>query len=132
MRALPGPAPVVEIVDLRVPFHVVVSGRVRAYRDEARDCTQRARVAAVFVALTIDPAFIAAATPAPPAAPPPPVVVSQAAIIDIANQRTAPTPWIEWNACSIGENLTPGTAVLYVDDCAVSRSRVGPNGIIAD
>jgi hypothetical protein len=53
-------------------------------------------------------------------------------IIDLANQRTASTPWIEWNACSIGENLTPGTAVVYVDDCAVSRSRVGPNGIIAD
>ena len=40
-------------------------GRVREYRDEARDCTHRARVAAVFVALTIDPASIAAAPPAP-------------------------------------------------------------------
>ena len=53
-------------------------------------------------------------------------------IVDIANQPMAPTPCIEWNACSIGEDLTPSTAVLYVDDCAVSRSRVGPNGIIAD
>ena len=51
-------------------------------------------------------------------------------IVDIANQAMAPTPWVEWDACSIGENLNPGTAVLYVDDCAVSRSRVGPNGII--
>ena len=81
LRALPGAAPVVEIVDLGVPFHVIVAGRVRAYRDEARDCTHRARVAAVFVALTIDPAFIAAAPPAPPPVPPPPppVIVSEAA-----------------------------------------------------
>ena len=51
-------------------------------------------------------------------------------IVDIANQAMAPTPWVEWNASSIGENLNPGTAVLYVDDCAVSRSRVGPTGIV--
>jgi hypothetical protein len=53
-------------------------------------------------------------------------------IVDIANQPTGSTPWIEWNACSIGQDLTPSTAVLYIDDCAVSRSRVGPDGIIAD
>jgi len=53
-------------------------------------------------------------------------------IIDLANQPMAATPFVEWNACSIGADLTPSTAVIYVDDCAVSRSRVGPNGIIAD
>jgi hypothetical protein len=53
-------------------------------------------------------------------------------IVDIAGRSMAPTPWVEWNACSIAEDLTPSTAVLYVDDCAVSRSRVGPNGIIVD
>jgi hypothetical protein len=42
----------------------------------------------------------------------------------------ASTPWVEWDACNIGQDLTPSTAVLYVDDCAVSRSRVGPTGII--
>jgi hypothetical protein len=51
-------------------------------------------------------------------------------ILDLANQAMASTPWVEWNVSSIGENLNPGTAVLYVDDCAVSRSRVGPGGII--
>ena len=70
LRALTGHAPVVELIDLGVPFQVVVGGRVREYRDEARDCTQRARVAAVFVALTIDPASIAAASPRPAAARP--------------------------------------------------------------
>jgi hypothetical protein len=53
-------------------------------------------------------------------------------IVELANQPMAPTPFVEWNACSIGADLTPSTAVIYVDDCAVSRSRVGPNGIIAD
>ena len=53
-------------------------------------------------------------------------------IVDIANQPMATTPRVEWNACSIAQNLTPSTAVLYIDDCAVSRTRVGPNGIIAD
>ena len=52
-------------------------------------------------------------------------------IKDISGQAMAPTSWIEWNACSIGENLTPAPTVLFIDDCAVSRSRVGPDGIIA-
>ena len=58
LRALPGTPAVVELVDLGVPFQVIVAGRVREYRDEARDCVHRARVAAVFVALTIDPASL--------------------------------------------------------------------------
>jgi len=77
LRALPATPAVVELVDLGAAFQVVVAGRVRAYQDEARDCTHRARVAAVFVALTIDPASIAMPPPAPPpasvsAAGPPP------------------------------------------------------------
>jgi hypothetical protein len=52
-------------------------------------------------------------------------------IVDIANEPM-PTPLVEWNACSIGQDLTPGMAVLYVDDAAVSRTRVGPDGVIAE
>jgi hypothetical protein len=51
-------------------------------------------------------------------------------IVDIANQPMAPTPWIEWYACSLTQNLTPSTAVLYIDDCAISRTRVGPDGVV--
>jgi hypothetical protein len=51
-------------------------------------------------------------------------------IVDIADEPM-PTPLVEWNACSIGQDLTPGMAVLYVDDAAVSRTRVGPDGVIA-
>jgi hypothetical protein len=39
---------------------------------------------------------------------------------------------VEWDACSVGEDLTPSTTTLYIDDCAVSLSRVGPSGIIAE
>ena len=69
-------------------FRVVAAGRVREFRDEARDCAYRARVAAVFAALTIDPAAVIAPPPPPaasrrrhrrrprppPPAPPPPLV----------------------------------------------------------
>jgi hypothetical protein len=53
-------------------------------------------------------------------------------IVDVAGQPTGPTPWVEWDACSVGEDLTPSTTTLYIDDCAVSLSRVGPTGIIAE
>ena len=77
LRALGGSGPLVEIVDLGVPFQVVAAGSTREYRDEARDCAYRARVAAVFVALVLDPGASPPArtspTPRePPAAPPPP------------------------------------------------------------
>jgi hypothetical protein len=102
LRARAG-TPAVELVDLGVPFQVVVGGHVREYRDEARDCAQRARVAAVFVAMTIDPAaVITAPAPSPPAPPPPAVAdtprgppaarVDVAAAIDagtIADERVA-------------------------------------------
>lgn len=52
-------------------------------------------------------------------------------IKDISGQAMAPNGWIEWDACSVGETLTPSPAVLFIDDCAVSRTRVGPDGIIA-
>jgi hypothetical protein len=53
-----------------------------------------------------------------------------APIVDVQGP-TAPTPWVEWEACSIGEGLDPAPAVLFIDDAAVSRERVGPTGTIA-
>jgi len=53
-------------------------------------------------------------------------------IIDIAGQPMAPTPWIEWEVCSIGEDLMPSPAVIYIDDCALSQARVGPTGKITN
>jgi hypothetical protein len=53
-------------------------------------------------------------------------------VVDISGAPTSPTSWVEWDACSVGENLTPSMATLYVDDCAISRSRVGPSGQLTD
>ena len=70
-----GKTPLVELVDLGVPYRILAAGQVREYRDESRDCAYRARIAAVFVALAIDPAELPAQpsmpTAVPPAAPPP-------------------------------------------------------------
>ena len=63
LRAIGGSTPPVELVDRGAPFRVMAAGRVREYRDEARDCAYRARVAAVFVALVIEPAAILPARP---------------------------------------------------------------------
>ena len=52
-------------------------------------------------------------------------------VVDVTGQPMGPTPWVEWDVVSIGENLTPSMEVVYADDCAVSLTRVGPNGIIA-
>jgi len=51
-------------------------------------------------------------------------------IIDINGHAMAPTPWIEWEVCSIGKDLMLNPAVLYADDCALSTTRVGPTGVI--
>jgi hypothetical protein len=48
-------------------------------------------------------------------------------IVDV-NRPMAPTPWVAWDAISVAIDLTPPLATLHVDDCAVSRSRVGPQG----
>lgn len=65
-----------EIVDLGSRYRVIAAGRVREYRDDRRDCADRARVAALFVALALDPANASFGTEAPPdpapaPAPPP-------------------------------------------------------------
>lgn len=44
-----------EIRDVSDKYVVSVRGRIREYSDERRDCVRRARVAAVFVALTLAP-----------------------------------------------------------------------------
>jgi hypothetical protein len=52
-------------------------------------------------------------------------------VVDVSGQPMAPTPWVEWDAVNVGENLTPSTAVVAIDDCAISLSRVGPTCVIA-
>jgi hypothetical protein len=53
-------------------------------------------------------------------------------IVDVNGKAMAPTPWVEWDVVNVGENLTPNTVTVSVDDCAVSLSRVGPTGLLTD
>lgn len=58
------------IVDLGDAFEVTAGGQVQRYADAIRDCPERARAAAVFVALAMNPPAIEP-SPAPAAAVPP-------------------------------------------------------------
>src|SRR4051794_17170225 len=56
-----GPPPALEVIDLGRAFRVAINGHAREYRDDARDCARRARMAAVFAAVALGP---------PPVTPP--------------------------------------------------------------
>ena len=58
------------LADLGEAYEVTVGGQVQRYADAARDCTERARVAAVFVALAMNPPSLEAPRPPPPLPPP--------------------------------------------------------------
>jgi hypothetical protein len=54
------------------------------------------------------------------------------AVLDLEGVATSPTSWIEWDVLSLANELTPTGATILVDDCAMSRRRVGPGGRIGD
>jgi hypothetical protein len=51
-------------------------------------------------------------------------------VIDVVKPTGTPG-WVAWNVGSVVERLSPSTVSVYIDDCAVSRSRVGPDGLLA-
>ena len=113
LRTVPrGKTPLVEIIDLGVPYRILAAGQVREYRDESRDCTYRARIAAVFVALAIDPAelpaelpaALPAQLPAQPSVPP----VPQAAPPPIARAATPPVDELQ----AVRDRLDLGATVV--------------------
>ena len=57
------------IVDLGDAFEITAGGQVQRYADAPRDCLERARVAAVFVALAVNPPSIQSPPPPPVPAP---------------------------------------------------------------
>src|SRR5882672_4276079 len=74
---LPGPDDA-SVSDEGSKFRVEIAGRERVFDDAERDCTERARQAAVFVALVLDPPLVADRSAAePPREKPAPVVASQ-------------------------------------------------------
>jgi hypothetical protein len=63
----------IQIEDLGAMFRISVLNKVREYREEARECAYRAKVAALFAALIIDPTALinAGLCERPPCSPPP-------------------------------------------------------------
>jgi hypothetical protein len=55
-----------------------------------------------------------------------------AEVVDVRGMPMGPTPWVEWDAVNVGENLSPSPVTLFIDDAAISRSRVGPDGVLGD
>jgi hypothetical protein len=43
-------------------------------------------------------------------------------------KATGAAGWLGWRVGNMGMALDPKTVTVYVDDCAISRSRVGPLG----
>lgn len=69
--APPGLPSAATVADLDKAFVVAVGARSKTYADPARDCAQRSRIAAAFIALALLPE---GAEPAAPASPPPPAL----------------------------------------------------------
>jgi hypothetical protein len=114
------------LADLGDAFEVTVGGQVQRYADAARDCAERARVAAVFVALAMNPPSLEPPRPPPPV--PPPVV-----------QQPPPPPAREpegsWLSVGVaarldgavggGSDATSGATAGGELDVAVGRGSVG-------
>jgi hypothetical protein len=127
-----GKTPVVEIVDLGVPYRIIAAGQVREYRDESHDCAYRARIAAVFVALAIDPAELVTAPPPPPpiAAPPSPSPPPAPAVVEPASTSAR----LDLGAAALG-GIGPDDRVGQFGvelRWAGGRGRIGPEaGLLA-
>lgn len=130
LDAAPADAAPVAVFDEGPVYRVLAGTVVRAYKDPGRRCDERARTAAVLVALTLDPPPVAMphrddadlerilADPAPPAAPPPPapacppVAAAPIAAVAVAAPIAAPAPpprrsWITLAAAGLAEGA-PG------------------------
>jgi len=88
LRALAGGAPPVELTDLGAAFRVRAGDRTREYQDEARDCGNRAKLAALFVVLAADSAGEPPVAKVPPSLPAPPAP----AAASVSQKPAAPAP----------------------------------------
>jgi hypothetical protein len=70
-RAPAAPAPKATVSDLGDTYLVTAVARAKTYTDPTRDCAERARVAAAFIALALSPEAPPVTTAAPPPAVPP-------------------------------------------------------------
>jgi hypothetical protein len=92
-------AGVSRVVDLGDRFEVAAFGQTRQYIDIARDCAERARVAAVFITLALNPPALPSSLAAPPgvtpaieSAPPPDTVPPSTRGASVAIAARVDTP----------------------------------------
>jgi hypothetical protein len=79
------------VADRGAEYVVAARGRSKTYPDPDRNCSQRARIAAAFVALVLEPDSLA--TGSERAAPPAPLVASSAEDASGASARPREPPW---------------------------------------
>ena len=51
-------------------------------------------------------------------------------VTDLAGPTGAPG-WVGWRVGTMGLNVNPKAVTVCVDDCALSRVRVGPTGLLS-
>lgn len=103
--AADGRAGAARVVDQGDRFDVSAAGQRAQYSDPARDCGERARIAAVFIALALNPPVLAPAAAPPHVAPPPSAEVAAAPAPTVASPAAA---W--WWAVGAGARLDATTA----------------------
>jgi len=113
IRSTPG---VSRVSDLGDRFEVTVLGQTRQYPDPARDCVERARVAAVFIALAVRPPVFA---PPPTPPPPPPVIKTEA-----PPPPAAPAP-AAWRSAAVGARFDSGSGDRSPSLAAGAELRAG-------
>ncbi len=112
------------LADLGDAFEVTVGRQVQRYADAARDCTERARVAAVFVALAMNPPLLEPPRPPPPLPPP-----------AVQRPQLPPEPERNWLSVGVaarldgavggGSDATSGATVGGELDVALGRGSFG-------
>jgi hypothetical protein len=84
----------VTVSDEGARFRVTVAGQERSFDDGAHQCAERARHAAVFIALVVDPPAIGELPSLPPSLPPPaPAPVPPVDAARSAERQTKRTQW---------------------------------------
>jgi hypothetical protein len=107
------------VVDLGDHFEVTAAGQRAQYSDAARDCAERARIAAVFIGLALNPPVFQPPPPLPPPLPPPapqPPVPPSAAAAPLVTAQPPPqaapdaSPAPTWLAFGISGRVDAATA----------------------
>jgi hypothetical protein len=118
LRLIEEPRPPAEIFDLVGAFRVTVGRRSRDYADEARDCANRARFAAIFIALVVgaDDMMIT-----PRSSLPPTPVAATASATDMAFRR--PGVRVDLGATGVTGISGGGAVFLPGGDVRLSAGR---------